>query len=72
MVQVLHPHQKFELKPFKNDLSDYIKNDRIAVPFSGINSIPNFIKVYQSVQKYCRGTHREAGDLISLLFIFGW
>jgi hypothetical protein len=34
---------------------------------NGISYVPNFIKIYQAVQKLIAGTHRQTGDLISLL-----
>jgi hypothetical protein len=39
-----------------------------------MTSIPNFIKIYQLVEKLLGGTHRQTdrqnGDLISLTFVF--
>jgi hypothetical protein len=38
---------------------------------NGINSVPNFIKIYQAVQKLLVGdTDRETGNSISLLSFF--
>jgi hypothetical protein len=49
-----------------------IKNYCIEVPLNSITSIPNFIKIYQAVQKFLVGdtqrqTDIQTGDLISLL-----
>jgi hypothetical protein len=40
------------------------------VPLNGITSVPNFMKIYQAVQRLLGGdiqTDRQTGDLISLL-----
>jgi hypothetical protein len=37
------------------------------VSLNGIASLPNFMKIYQAVQKSLVGDHRQTGDLISLL-----
>jgi hypothetical protein len=41
---------------------------------NGITSIPNFMKIYQAVQKILVGdtqTDKQTGDMISLLSFFG-
>jgi hypothetical protein len=50
-----------------------IKKYSIEVTFNGMTSLLNFIKIYLLVQKLLRGhrrTDRQAGDLISLTFLF--
>jgi len=37
---------------------------------NGITCLPNFIKIYQLVQKLIGGRQTQVGDLISLLFSF--
>jgi hypothetical protein len=41
------------------------KNYCIKVPFNGITSVPNFMKIYQAVQKLSMGgTQRQADRLV--------
>jgi hypothetical protein len=53
-----------------------IKKYGMEVTFNGMTSLPNFIKIYQLVQKLLGGgdtdgqTDRQDGDLISLTFLF--
>jgi hypothetical protein len=50
-VQVLHPPQKFESPPFWNGWIHGITNYGVEVTFNDMTSLPNFIKIYQLVQK---------------------
>jgi hypothetical protein len=59
LVQVLHPPQKFERPPFWNDLRYGITRYGVEVIFNSINSLLNFLKIYQLVQKLLGGTHRR-------------
>jgi hypothetical protein len=66
---------------FWNGWSYGIKKYGVEVTFNGMTSLPNFIKIYQLVQKLLGGTHRQTdrqtdrqtnrqtGDLISLTFL---
>jgi hypothetical protein len=54
LVQILHSPQKFERPPFWKGCSYGIKN-HVEVIFNGMNSLLNFIKVYQLVQKLMGG-----------------
>jgi hypothetical protein len=51
-----------------------IKKFRVEVIFNDMISLPNFIQIYQLVQKLLGGTHRQTdrqtGDLINLTFLF--
>jgi hypothetical protein len=40
-----------------------LKNYCIEVPLNGITSLPNFIKIYQSVQKLVGVTHTQTDQL---------
>jgi hypothetical protein len=72
LVQVLHPPQKFERSPSWNAWRYGIKKYDVEVTFNGMTFLLNFIKIYQFVQMLLWGTHtdRQAGDLISLTFLF--
>jgi hypothetical protein len=59
MVQVRHSPQDFERRPFLNGWSYGIKNYRVEVPFNGITFLPNFMKIYQSVQKLLGETQTD-------------
>jgi hypothetical protein len=60
LMQVLHPPQKFERPPFKNAWKYGIKMYGFRVTFSDMNSVLNFIEIYQLVQKLLRGTDRHS------------
>jgi hypothetical protein len=48
-----------------------LKKYGVEVTFNGMISLLNFIKIYQLVQRLLGGhTDRQAGDLISLTFLF--
>jgi ubiquitin C-terminal hydrolase len=50
-----------------------IKSHCIEVPLNGITSVPNFMKIYQAIQKLLVGdiqTDKQTGDFISLLSFF--
>jgi hypothetical protein len=51
LVHVLNPPQKFQPPPFENVRSYGIINCSIQVPFNGIICLPNFMNVFQPVQK---------------------
>jgi hypothetical protein len=55
LVQVLHPHQTFERPQFWNGWRYGIKKYDVEVTFKGITSLPNFIEIYQFVQKLLGG-----------------
>jgi hypothetical protein len=58
------------LNNFKMTEGMELKNYCIEVPLNGITSIPNFMKIYNVVQKLLVGdtqTDKETGDFISLL-----
>jgi hypothetical protein len=64
------PTNNFEPQPFKKGLRYGIKNYCIEVPLNGITSVPNFMKIYQAVQKLLVGDRQtgiQTGNLISLL-----
>jgi hypothetical protein len=54
-VQGLVPPQKFEVRHFGVVEATGLK--MIKVIFNGINSLPNFMETYQSVEKLLVGTH---------------
>jgi hypothetical protein len=58
-MQVLHPPQKFERPPFWNGWRHGIKKYGVEVTFNGMTPLPNFIKIYQLVQKLLGGAHRR-------------
>jgi hypothetical protein len=77
LVQILHPPQKFECPPFCNGGRYGINRYDVEVTFNGMTSLPNFIKIYELVQKLLGGGEdtdgrldRQTGDLISLTFLF--
>jgi hypothetical protein len=71
LVHIFHPPQEFERPSFWNGWSYGTKKYGVEVTFDDMNSLLNFIKIYQPVKKLIRGqTHRQEGDLISLRFSF--
>jgi hypothetical protein len=60
--QGCNPTHNFEPRPFLNGQSYGIKNYNSKVPFNGITYLPNFMKIYQLVQKLMGGqTHAQKG-----------
>jgi hypothetical protein len=64
LVQVLHPPQKFERPPFWNGWRNGINKYGVEVILNGMTFLPNFIKIYQLVQKLLGGGHRQTDRLV--------